>query len=106
LYHIVVWQEFTISALQGENPDWKSVQDNQWLKSDQFNDTEFPTLIQRFLDGLNRLSELIDSIDMVATIPALGDSNAAHSILVNIQHNSYHIGQMYVMNQLLNDKTS
>ena len=102
LHHIVIWQNFTIDALEGGHPDWKEVQNAQWLHSEiSQNDEEFEMLRDKFENGLQRLEELISSVDLETSLPEFGDSNIAHSILVNIQHNSYHLGQIYTMKKLL-----
>ena len=102
LHHMVIWQDFTIKGLDGEEPDWKEIQDTEWLAADyQYKDVDFHNLVEDFVEGLEKLETHIESTDSEKSIPALGDSTAAHSILVVIQHNSYHLGQILVLKNLL-----
>ena len=107
LHHMVIWQDFTIQGLDGEEPDWKEIQDIEWLASDyQYKDADFHNLVEDFVKGLEKLETHIESTDPQQSIPALGNSTAAHSILVVIQHNSYHLGQILVLKNLISAEDS
>jgi uncharacterized damage-inducible protein DinB len=107
LHHLVNWQDFTIKALDGEEPDWRKVQDADWLDSDYpYKKEDFQKLVKDFINGLRKIEARIDSVDLKKSYPALGNSTGAYSILVDIQHNSYHLGQILLLRNLISTKES
>jgi uncharacterized damage-inducible protein DinB len=95
LFHIVFWQDYSLNLMKG-NPikfhtgiDWPSSHVSlNWSE-----------LVERFVNGLQEIEKIINTWDLNKQIQYKEeDPNAvttiARELMVVIQHNSYHIGQI------------
>ena len=76
LHHIVIWQEAIFEAIEGKEIDWEEVSKN------------------KFLQGLSKAEELVNSADLHKPMPAWSDAPVIQAFMVLLQHNSYHLGQI------------
>ena len=94
LFHIVFWQDYSLNLMKGiptkfhKGMDWPSMHTSLgWLE-----------LVERFVSGLNEIEEIIKTWDLNNHFQYKEDPNAvttiAREVMVVIQHNSYHIGQI------------
>ncbi|MHA1960647.1 MAG: DinB family protein [Candidatus Thorarchaeota archaeon] len=102
LHHMVIWQDYTIKMLRGEKMDWRDISKIEWpSKDDLADDDGWEKLVARFSSGIAELEEIIRTIDLSKSVPTLPEGPSGAWILVIVQHNSYHIGQIVVVRTLL-----
>jgi uncharacterized damage-inducible protein DinB len=104
---MVAWQELTIRALQDDAVTWENLGLTYWPEEKEMDEEEYETvfseLVKQFLDGIDHMEKLIQSVDYEKPVPGIANSPAAHVILVLLQHNSYHLGQLVMTREALND---
>ncbi len=96
LHHIVVWQEAILEAIEGKKVDWKEVEKNHNWPSDEYlsNDSNFSSLVDKFLLGISKAEKLANSVDLHKPLPAWSEAPVIQTFIVLLQHNSYHLGQI------------
>ncbi len=101
LFHIVFWHDITMKAIQGKAIDWDAIKGTDWLQSDaKLTKKSWEKLVKSFAKHLIELKELAETEDLTQLIKGFGDMPLGKGILVEIQHNSYHIGQIVILRQL------
>ena len=99
LHHMVVWQDFALKNLEGEKVKWSDASSIEWPSEERMvEDVEFDRLVKKFKKGLKTMKKAIQTIDLEMPAPGLPTMSAAHLVLMVLQHNSYHLGQI-VMNR-------
>lgn len=108
IHHIVVWQEGLIEAIKGNKVDWSEISKNQnWPTEIQLsNSSNFPNLVKKFLNGLSRIEELLRTVNLDKQMPAWDDAPVLQAVIVLLQHNSYHLGQIVAVRKMLDDWSS
>ncbi|MHA2307211.1 MAG: DinB family protein [Candidatus Hodarchaeales archaeon] len=103
LHHIVVWQEAIIMAIEGNSVDWKDISKNHnWPTDDYLSDnTNFQKLVLKFENGLKQAERLFKTIDLHKPMPDWDNAPIIQSIIVLLQHNSYHLGQIMAVRKIL-----
>ena len=102
LYHIVFWHDITLRAIQGEEFDWKAIQGTDWLPQDaKLTEKAWKELVEGFSLHLTKLKEIADTEDLDRLIKGFGNTSLGRSIIVEFQHNSYHIGQIIILRKKL-----
>jgi uncharacterized damage-inducible protein DinB len=102
LHHMVVWQDYTISMLRGEPTDWKTVTKIEWPRKEELEDDRgWENLVTRFKNGIKEMKGLIHSVDLSRPLPAWPKGPIGAWVLVALQHNSYHLGQIVMVRSLL-----
>lgn len=101
LFHIVFWHDITMKAIQGKAIDWDAIKGTDWLESDaKLTKQSWKKLVDSFANHLIELKEFAETKDLTQLIKGFGDMPLGKGILVEIQHNSYHIGQIIILRQL------
>lgn len=100
LYHIIYWQNICVKAIRGESIDWESVKGKDWPSYSEEDIAEWDTLCQQFENGIKEAEKLLKEIDLATPMPAWGNAPTAEAVLVLLQHNSYHLGQIVVNRRL------
>jgi uncharacterized damage-inducible protein DinB len=101
LFHIVFWHDITKKAIQGQAIDWDAIKGTDWLPADaKLTQQSWNKLVDSFSQHLTELKELAETKDLSQPIKGFGDMPLGKGILVKIQHNSYHIGQIINLRQL------
>ncbi|MHA2163478.1 MAG: hypothetical protein ACXABF_13740 [Candidatus Thorarchaeota archaeon] len=59
-------------------------------------DADWPKLIQRFEEGINEMGGFVNKDDISRPIESWNNLPVAKAVMVIIQHNSYHIGEIVV----------
>jgi hypothetical protein len=104
LYHMVVWQDFTVRAFNGEDIDWDQAIEIEWLnESDMKNDNDFYDLVEKFNTGFRKMEEFIKTGDLKTPTAAMKDKANIQLAMVVLGHNSYHAGQIVVTRTLLHN---
>ena len=101
LYHMLFWYELIMQTIHDPDVDWKSVQGKDWPSTTKLDDAEWSRLLASFGKSLKEAKEKIVKEDLSKPIPSFKEKPIAQMLLVLVQHNSYHIGQIVMARQLL-----
>lgn len=94
LYHIVFWQDVTLSIARGDNIDWKEMEGKDWPSYDELEKAHWDALRERFLSGLKEAEKLVGALDLRLPMPTWNNEPVAKAFAVLATHNSYHLGQI------------
>ena len=100
LYHMIYWQEICLKAIRGDSIDWDSVKEKDWPSYAQEEVADWDSLCQQFEDGIQEAEKLFKKMDLEKPMPAWGNAPTIEAVLVLLQHNSYHLGQIVVNRRL------
>lgn len=101
VFHMVFWHDITMKAIQGKETDWNKIKGTDWLpKTTKYTKQKWEKLIATFTQSLEELKEILETHDLTKPISGFGDMPLGKGIVVEIQHNSYHIGQIVLIRQL------
>ncbi len=101
LNHLIYWQDYCLLLLEGDNPtspehasySWKCprgpVNEQQWLDT-----------VKRFLSGLVS-AEKASAIELDGNLLARPQESRIEVLESLVGHNSYHLGQIVLLRQLL-----
>lgn len=103
LHHLKIWQKAILEAIKGEEVDWKDISKNHnWPNANYLSDDQnFIALVKTFEDGLLEAEKLIKTSDFHKSMPAWDDAPILQAMLVLLQHNSYHYGQIVAVRKIL-----
>ena len=103
LHHLKIWQKAILEAIKGEEVDWKDISKNHnWPNTNYLSDDQnFIALVKTFEDGLLEAENLIKTSDFHTPMPAWDDAPILQAVLVLLQHNSYHYGQIVTVRKIL-----
>ncbi|MHA2247119.1 MAG: DinB family protein [Candidatus Hodarchaeales archaeon] len=103
LHHLKIWQKAILEALIGKEVDWKDISKNHnWPNADYLSDDQnFINLVKMFKNGLLEAEKLIKTTDLHKPMPAWDDAPVIQAIIVLLQHNSYHYGQIVAVRKSL-----
>ncbi|MHA1907537.1 MAG: DinB family protein [Candidatus Thorarchaeota archaeon] len=102
LHHLLFWQDITIESLEEKEIDWERSKAENWPdEAEQVDKAKLEDFTKRFLDGIERISELADTVDLSSGMPSWPKATKMWAILMIAQHNSYHIGQIVTLRQML-----
>ena len=103
LHHIKIWQKAIIEAINGKKVDWEDISKKyNWPSADYLSDDQnFIKLVKTFEDGLLETEKLIKTTDLHKPMPAWDDAPVIQAIIVLLQHNSYHYGQIVAVRKIL-----
>ncbi|MFX1575686.1 MAG: DinB family protein [Promethearchaeota archaeon] len=102
LYHIVFWHEITWKAIEGKELDWKAIEGTDWLpKGAKLTENAWKQLVENFSDHLNKLKEIAEKADFDRLIKGFGNTPLGRGIIIEFQHNAYHIGQIILLRKIL-----
>ena len=106
LHHMVTWQGVVVDSILGKDIDWDNITKNQnWpTEESKKRDENFDALVTKFKEGLQKVKDLIKSVDLSKPIPSWKDNTVLQAIMVAITHNSYHLGQILVLKKALQSK--
>ncbi|MCG3222690.1 MAG: DinB family protein [Candidatus Heimdallarchaeota archaeon] len=106
LHHMVTWQDVVINSIKGKDIDWDDISKNKnWptLESKE-DDSNFDKLKNRFIEGIQQVSNIIKTADLSKPIPSWRNIPNMQAIMIVITHNSYHLGQIMVLKKNFIDK--
>jgi uncharacterized damage-inducible protein DinB len=103
LFHMAYWQEIVLLAYSGNEAAAKKANDkDSWPTSeDMKKDDEWPSLVRKFTTGLEELVRSSKEDDLEKTLETWGDAPLYYNLLVEIAHNSYHLGQIVAVRKVL-----
>ena len=93
LFHLVFWQDLCLEAARGEKDvKWPDAAGEDWLGTDM--QVTWGELVARFEKGLEEGKRLVAEGDLEMPLPAWHNIPMLRAMIVLIQHNSYHLGQI------------
>ncbi len=102
VYHMVFWHDITLKAINGEELDWETIKGTDWLPADAtMNEKAWRELVASFANHLTELKRINETADLTRLIKGFGGAPLGKGVLIEIQHNSYHIGQVVILRQIL-----
>lgn len=109
LEHIRITQEDIVQYTL--DPEWISPSwpEGHWPKeTGKISDKEWNNSISKFDDDLQKLVDIISdkSIDLTSVIPHTKNHTYLREILIVIDHNSHHAGQIIAVRKMIGDWTS
>jgi uncharacterized damage-inducible protein DinB len=103
LYHIVFWHNVTLRAIQGKKIDWKAIQGTDWLPQNaKLTEKSWKDLVKSFSNHLSTLKKIGETEDLTRPIKGFGNMPLGRGIIIEFQHNGYHIGQIVILRKMLN----
>jgi uncharacterized damage-inducible protein DinB len=108
LEHIRITQEDIVQYIL--DPDWKSPKwpEGYWSKKNgEISDEEWNSSISKFDDDLQKLIDIVkdEKIDLTSVIPHTKNHTYLREILIVIDHNSHHTGQIIATRKMIGDWT-
>jgi uncharacterized damage-inducible protein DinB len=102
LYHIVFWHDITLQVIKEKKIDWKAIKGKDWLPDNaKLTEKMWKELVESFESHLLKLKELTEKEDLTRSLEGFGGTALGRGILIEFQHNSYHIGQIVLLRKLL-----
>lgn len=102
LYHIVFWHDITAQAIEDKEIDWKAIQGTDWLPKDaKLTETAWKKLVSSFEGHLSKLKEIAETADLGKLLKGFGNTPLGRGIIIEFQHNGYHIGQIVLLRKIL-----
>ena len=109
-----VWEEFEHIRITQEDilrytldSNWKSPKwpDEYWPDNEKFNDKIWNDSVEKFFSDLEEVIKLTKNskIDLTSEIPHGEGRTYLRELLLIIDHNAYHCGQIILVRKLLND---
>lgn len=99
LNHLIYWQDWVVEWLDGDNPPVPEIAADSWPGSvAPVNEEIWNEAVARFTDGVDALTRRSRQIDLFS----IGNGKSRMEMLQTIaSHNSYHLGQVVFLRQLL-----
>ena len=102
LHHIVFWQDLMLSALRKESVNWPKNNEVSWPSDDQLKkDDDWVALVESFKKGLEESDGLTNTIESMDDLPAWPKVPPFAALMVLIQHNAFHFGEIVATRQAL-----
>ncbi|MHA1989493.1 MAG: DinB family protein [Candidatus Hodarchaeales archaeon] len=94
LFHMIYWQDLLIEGLsEGEYFKEKFANTN-WPTDNDYKNLSWENLLEHFTKGVKIAEDVISNSDLTKEIKEANGEPALKSILVLLQHNSFHLGQI------------
>jgi uncharacterized damage-inducible protein DinB len=101
LHHMIFWQEWVLSWLDGRRPRIPRHAAGSWTRRrGPSNRREWTATVRRFRQGLKALTRRAREADLFSGDDRRSRLDMLHTIA---SHNSYHAGQVVLLRQLLDD---
>jgi uncharacterized damage-inducible protein DinB len=98
LYHMWYWQDMVIRAYKGDKEAESATDRDSWPKpEDMDSDEKLEKMKEDFSNDLEYLTRLAENEDLMKKLEVWSGSPLAHNLLIEIAHNSYHLGQIVVL---------
>jgi len=99
LNHIIYWQDWAVKWLDGNKPSIPAHASGSWPgKPGPASRKEWERAVRRFLKGLEELQHRCREADLFARPGKKSRLEMLHTIA---SHNSYHVGQIVLLRQML-----
>jgi len=104
LHHMTYWQDITLARLRGENPRRPESSRLGWKTPPAPEDpSDWEAAVAGLAEGLRALEDLLarEDFDPAARADVPRGTSAREEILMILGHNSYHLGQIVMLRQIL-----
>ena len=102
LHHIVFWQDLMLEALRGKKDvKWPKTNEPSWPKELPKDGKKWDELVQHFKEGLEEAYKMTENIESLDELPSWPKVPAFRALIVFVQHNAYHIGEIVATRQAL-----
>ena len=99
LGHIIYWQEWVLKWLKGKSPAIPKHASGSWPgKVRPRNEKEWEQAVSRFREGISELRRLAQGAELFSRNGQKSKLEMFHTIA---SHNSYHLGQIVLLRQML-----
>lgn len=98
--HMIYWQEFSLRLLRNDTPKTPEHGSDTWTDNlSPTSESEWTNAVNTFLEGLHVAEVFIDDLDK--NVAARQGRSRAEVIGMLVGHNSYHLGQIVFLRQML-----
>jgi uncharacterized damage-inducible protein DinB len=102
LTHIQFWLDHSLELIRGEQPPYPETAAESWPSPPpDATEKQWSQLVAYFWTGLDAASEIARTADLDGKIAAKNGSSVAEELIVIIQHNAYHFGQIVTLRRML-----
>jgi uncharacterized damage-inducible protein DinB len=104
LHHMVYWQDIALARLSGEHPESPPTASLGWTAVQAPEDaSDWEAAVACFAEGLRTFDALLSgpNLDLDRVIDDARGSTARDEVLMIQGHNSYHLGQIVMLRQVL-----
>jgi len=104
LHHMVYWQDITLARLHRQSPPSPKSADLGWqTPAAPEDESDWEAAVAQLAEGLRGYEALLadPSLDLGATLDPKRGTSAREELLMIQGHNSYHLGQIVSLRQLL-----
>jgi len=102
LHHVVFWQDLMLGALRKESVDWPKNNEASWPTDEQLkSDEDWVALVEKFEKGLVEADGMTNNIESMDDLPAWPKVPPFAALMVFVQHNAFHIGEIVATRQAL-----
>ena len=104
IHHMSFWQDITLDAIDDKDVDWDRSKTENWPSKDpDIHQKQLDQKIQEFLDGVKEFQNRAESVDLDSNMVSWPQGTKIWALQMIAQHNSYHLGQIIILRQLLGD---
>jgi uncharacterized damage-inducible protein DinB len=101
LQHVLYWQDYCLKLLRGENPSAPEHASESWACTERPLDEQgWHAAVSSFLDGLSAALEAAQ-LELSESLEGRPEKSRVEVLQSLIGHNSYHLGQVVLLRQLL-----
>lgn len=102
LQHMIYWQDIGIARVRGAPSTMPSSSAEGWTAAPApASQAVWDEGVRSFTDGLEQLEGLLPSVDLDRVVEPDRQRTARQNVLMVMGHNSYHLGQIVQIRQLL-----
>ncbi|GAH37004.1 unnamed protein product [marine sediment metagenome] len=103
LFHLNYWQDLYIEMLKDKEIPMPEEPPSvlSWPSKEQRVELDYKNQLERFYQRIEIMKKLIEKVDYHKAVPSWGDAPKLKLIIIVLQHNSYHLSQIYTIKKSL-----
>ncbi len=103
IHHMIFWQDITLDAIDDKDVDWERSKTENWPSKDvELDQSKLDAEIQNFLKTAEEYQSRAETVELEANMKSWPQGTKIWALQMIAQHNSYHLGQIVTLLQLLN----
>ena len=104
IHHMIFWQDLTLDAIDDKDVDWERSKTENWPTDEgNLDQSKLDAQIQHFLDTLEKYKSRAETVDLDANMTSWPQGTKIWALQMIAQHNSYHLGQIVTLRQLMGE---